>query len=289
MAAFRLGSITVIIRILLGSVFMLAALSKGTDITAFSRKIASTLESVSPTASVDHITWFLAIFLIITEFIIGFGTATGFGFKYFIRLYTGYLFIFILFVAIELLQGNNNSCGCFGALISRTAIWSLVENIIFLVLAILLFLSHRINKPLNKWCPFRWAIIISIWSVVFYLVPPPWAVAREGMRWDRFEINVHDGSLNDAVIWLLEPNCSQCLEHTDHINDLHKHTNRVTALSASTPGRIEEYRYDFNPEFPILRIDNKDWNELGLSAGNLIIIERGIIKQIKYPDLSGTD
>jgi len=121
------------IRIVLGFVFIFAAISKATEPEAFARAISN--YKLLPLFSIN----ILAIILPLIELCTGILLVFGISVKENSTILSGLLLIFIIAIAISLVRGLNIDCGCFGTVGgTKVGIQKILENIGLLILGMIL-------------------------------------------------------------------------------------------------------------------------------------------------------
>jgi len=270
-------------RIVLAFVLLFAAGLKSTDVVGFSREIEAMLFGFG----LGEMNLPGAMYVLSAAVIIGMELLL------FSLLITGstsrYTSISTLalisgFTAISLFavfSGKLDSCGCFGALIERSPIASLIENLILLTLAIFATLQktperdHSL-KPL--------IVLISagiVFATIFYIFPPSWAVLRTGMTWSNPESKPPLPDSNNLNIWILDPDCHDCQSKVDLVNNLSSNGINLIGLTDATPGRVAEFQLDFEPQFAIHRTDAVTIKRFGVPYGSLISVIDGTVTEIR--------
>jgi uncharacterized membrane protein YphA (DoxX/SURF4 family) len=121
------------VRIIIGFVFIFAALSKAAEPEEFARAIAN--YKLLPIFSINT----FAIILPWIELCAGILLVFGISVKENSAILSGLLLVFIIAIAISLARGLNIDCGCFGtALGSKLGIQKILENIVLLILGLIL-------------------------------------------------------------------------------------------------------------------------------------------------------
>jgi uncharacterized membrane protein YphA (DoxX/SURF4 family) len=133
------------IRIVLGFVFIFAAISKATEPDAFA--IAISNYKLLPLFSLN----FLAIILPWLELCAGIMLVFGISIKENSAILSGLLLIFIIAIAISLGRGLNIDCGCFGTVGgAKVGIQKILENIGLLILGLILVKFGSNNISLSE-------------------------------------------------------------------------------------------------------------------------------------------
>jgi uncharacterized membrane protein YphA (DoxX/SURF4 family) len=121
------------IRMLLGFIFIFAAITKVTDPEGFSQAIYN--YKLIP----DFLINFLAIIIPWIELVAGILLAFGISVKENSVIFSGLLVLFIVAIGISLARGLNIDCGCFGTIDgSKIGLLKILENIGLLLLSLIL-------------------------------------------------------------------------------------------------------------------------------------------------------
>jgi putative oxidoreductase len=118
-----------LLRLIVGGVFIWAAVSK------IYRLVGQTLSFLT------------AIILPWVELIAGLFLIIGIFPRSSALLISGLLLFFIILVAITMLRGINVECGCFGTFSRRADLWLIIEDTVWLIMALVLLFS-----PANEFC-----------------------------------------------------------------------------------------------------------------------------------------
>ncbi len=271
-------------RLVVSIVFIIAALSKGTDLTRFSREIQLNFDYLSLANEGNNYSIFLpaAIIVFLIELLIGSMLLINFKARLTLKLTTVLISLFIGVSLLNILYNSEGYCSCFGMLIERTPIESLLENIFLLVFTLFAYRNvhkDRISAPRGK---LLWICSVAgvLWCILFYLFPPDWSAARKGIQWKYTSLqNIHNADESN-YFWMLDVNCPDCLEKVRLINQQVIEGRRIEALSTNSIGRISEFKYDFEPLFPVNSIDSRTNQRIALPTGSLIQVKNGDIVQV---------
>ncbi|MDP8240197.1 MAG: hypothetical protein P9X24_14000 [Candidatus Hatepunaea meridiana] len=276
-------------RIIIGLVFLLAAVTKGMDIIRFGRRI----EMVFGTYGAAEIEAWILIALIIgcilllTEFIIGSMLVFGYKSRLAAKASIGLLVIFIVKFLWEIHSGQDLDCGCFGTLIERSAGSALFENIIYLIIAIFSIKAVEQNSPKRKHLTMLIIGAGLCWVLLFQLFPLGSVVARTGSVDKLPGKTIIENRYESRLIWLFDPECPECLDKLDLLNAISHNDSLpiVLGLTDATHGRIQEFLWDFNPQFEITQISEHEIQHIYLPSGSLIFIKDNRIRKIWRPKL----
>ena len=267
---------------ILGSMFLLSAAFKGTDVTRFSRLIADILDhsSIAILGSISDFTGVIAVFILLMEIVLGAMLICGIRIKLTAILSVLVLFGFTLItlnISKSLAAGD---CGCFGILLPRSAKLSVIENVVFMIIA-----ASLTNGTKNRIIPHPnlASVLIAIgvlWMGIFYLFPPSWSALRVGSSWKEITAKPALQTEDSFFIWLMSPECLDCQSKTDLISQMKDKNVKIIALTDVTQGRVMEYIYDWEPRFKLHRVTDKSMKSFGLKLGTLISVNSGRVAEI---------
>ena len=147
-----------IIRIFTGMVFVFSSVVKGVDPIGTTYRIEDYLLVYGWTFLLDY-AMVLGIFLIITEFLIGFALI----FRLKSKLATlGLMLMMVFFTVVTYLDARYNmvpDCGCFGDAVKLTNWQTFYKNIYLIVLALIIF-SYRKRMKIKMPVRIQWGIIV---------------------------------------------------------------------------------------------------------------------------------
>ncbi|MDI6845711.1 MAG: MauE/DoxX family redox-associated membrane protein [Candidatus Saccharicenans sp.] len=133
--------ILLLLRIVVGGIFILAAVTKIADPLSFARDVKN-YRLVGQTLS-----FFTAITLPWIELVAGVFLIAGFFPRSSALVVSGLLVFFILLVTVTIIRGIDVTCGCFGTFSRKADLWLIFEDTVWLVMAMVLLLS-----PGNDFC-----------------------------------------------------------------------------------------------------------------------------------------
>lgn len=168
-----------IARILLGALFVLSSIAKLSSMEGFELYIFS-----FSFASFDLCS-FAARFVVIAEFIMGLGLATGQYHRFFRALTALFLSAFSLFLLWRTAIGDTESCHCMGDVVDMNPVQSLMKN---LFLGVLLFVSWT-SEP-KQWKCRKIALIsaCTACAAAVFAITPPDAFYRLGRTSEDFSV-----------------------------------------------------------------------------------------------------
>ena len=268
-------------RILLGVFLIVAAGAKGMDVVRFGRNIEIVfgIYGEAETTAWLSLCFYLAWLIIALELILGSMLITGYRVKLAARAALLLLMTFALVIIHEMIAAPESNCDCFGALIERSSGAALVEDCLFICLAVL---SGRSKVEVKQ----NTILIITIvtlvglsWTLVNYLKPLTVSAVREGNVWRFSETGA------DQLVWMFEPDCIHCQDQVELLNHFNARNDlpQVVGFTSATEGRMMEFRYDFEPEFRIIRISERDYKRIFLPAGSLLLVNGGKVIDIWRP------
>jgi len=292
--------------LVLAFVLLLAAFSKGMDLTRFARGIEDLIHAwgFAGPGVVRILSAIVALTVVGLELILGA-----------LLLFDGQrrstrwtvlamIFGFTMISGWEVIAGLDRSCGCFGVLLPRSAPASLIENVILLALATTLIIPQRrtaaVDVPVassrkravsRPWYRSPWMLVTVgvVWCIAFYLFPPGWSAVRVGSRWIPPEASPVLPNETNLLVWVMNPECPKCLQHFDQVNYSSVHGVYIVALTDVTLGRVNEFTLDYAPYFSVHRVDSKVTERLGLPSGSLFLVEGGRVIRLWRLDEIGND
>ena len=153
-----------ILRIGIGSVFIIAAILKLISIDEFEIYIYS-FNVLSFLA-----TTFVSRLLIAGEFILGLFLILKINYKFTWRATLIMLMLFTLFLIYVAIFRNDDNCHCFGELVELSPIESIVKNVV--MMALLLFVRQRVNESPRQRVRCSLLIVTCTLILVFIVSPP---------------------------------------------------------------------------------------------------------------------
>ncbi|NPV82843.1 MAG: DoxX family membrane protein [Candidatus Aminicenantes bacterium] len=141
MAVFNNRNFLLLLRLIVGGVFIWAAVTKIADPLAFAQDVRN-YRLVGQTLS-----FLTAIFLPWVELIAGVCLVIGVYPRSSAFLISGLLAFFIVLVAVTMVRGIDVDCGCFGTFSRKADLWLILEDSVWLVLSLVLLFS-----PANDFC-----------------------------------------------------------------------------------------------------------------------------------------
>jgi uncharacterized membrane protein YphA (DoxX/SURF4 family) len=269
--------------LLIGAVFLISALGKGMDIVRFSRQIETLLWSMG-FLQVQTTTWIAglaAVAVIAIELIIGSCLLTGF-LRRIAAVSSSVLLLFFCFItAWAAWRGALNECGCFGVIWNRSPSEALVDDILLLLIAILAIKDRRASSTESRlWMGRLFAMGIFLVSL-FYIAHPLHSTAiRAGVRWQGDISGINLTSPN--LIWVFDPDCKTCQKELNVVNRYTTDSTdyRMIGVTKATEGRVAEFKYDYDPLFPIFRTNEAEFDKLSLPSGSLFLIKNSRVKHV---------
>ena len=219
-----------ILKILLGLVFILSGVLKLIDIDKFELYVYS-FNFLSLSFS-----YIVARLLIAFEFLLGVSLVANVFNKYVVRTTLAMLVGFTLFLVYLIVIGRNDNCHCFGEYVQFNPIESIVKNILFT--AVLLFCWNvEPFKIRIRWYITALAMLVPF-AVVFIVSPPDNLVkyptqAKYSVNEELFAQHIApDGALDTLniskgkkLVALYSPKCKYCKMSARKINTIRQRVN----------------------------------------------------------------
>lgn len=133
--------ILLLFRLIVGGVFIWAAVTKIADPLTFAQNIKN-YQVVGQTLS-----FLTAIILPYVELVAGLFLIIGIFPRSSALLISSLLLFFIILVVVTMLRGIDVDCGCFGTFSRKADLWLILEDTIWLIMALILLFS-----PENVFC-----------------------------------------------------------------------------------------------------------------------------------------
>ncbi len=269
-----------VLRVILGSMFILSFASKGTDVTRFNRLTDNILASSPKNIMLSELSASMGLIILLVELVIGVLLLSGIGIRLSAILSIIILSVFTLITLNIAGTVSAGDCGCFGILLPRSTSVSVIENILFMIIGISLWIkAEKVTKPNFKLAS-MFILGGVLWMSAFYYFPPAWSALRVGSAWVDFSAVPSLPEEDSFLIWIMSPECLDCQEKTDFINQVADQNEKLFAITNANQGRIAEYYYDWSPHFDLHRITDKRMKLFGLNLGTLIRINNGVVTNI---------
>jgi len=203
-------------------VFLFAAVIKAADPPLFVEQITGyqlSPESLSP---------LLARFFLVAEFGIGLALIVNFRPRFTIPLATGVMLLFIVVLVWAAISGNTGECGCFGRVAERSVGGGIVEDIVFVALGVLAWLTLRHGHRGRG----AWQLGCAVMGLALGLVAPAVTPAmdvghlvtsaRPGGRFDHIVVEEFDGDIErgEYLVAILDPASPRSAEAVDALSAL---------------------------------------------------------------------
>ena len=130
-------------RIIIAFVFIVSSISK---IFSFSEFISD----INTLFNIKIISSFVALGLIILELILGILLLLNFQLKFAYFMAISLFLLFLLYLGIQVFNGNTTTCNCFGNLFQRTPLEAFIEDLIFLIILLIPFQEYMARQKKNK-------------------------------------------------------------------------------------------------------------------------------------------
>jgi len=267
--------LSIVVKIMLSSVFLLSAVGKTLDFNDFTRKV-----DAFGLSSID----FIPYVILLIEYVL----AVGFILYIYTKITAKIALAFLLFMTSAYSIGhfylNIETCGCFGSFeILNPANYSvfIVKNLALIVLCTyLVFSSGAFTSKIKKTVITAVAVI----SICFFI---------HKME-ARFIRNFADNNKGKAIselsldktyqidryqYWFVfSPTCPHCIAAIPKINEYTRHTD--IALIGITASKDQGAIDKLNIEFPVQKIDKDDVLKLTKTIPKIFEIEHDTIQQV---------
>ncbi len=266
-------------------IFIVAAVSKGLDLVRFGRQVEALGWGfgLAENTIVHYLAHILAGLVVIVEFGLGVALLNFKGRRYIILSAIGLFLVFGLVNFFSAYFSRTEECGCFGMFWHRSPKVALLENLVFLGLAIV-SLRDRLDLPLRLKHIARFACLVLILLVIINVFHPFVSnlSLQKGVRFFIGEDGETLTNLQNRALWFFDPECDLCLKQLEtYIIPLASLApNRLIGFTKATTGRVDEFFWDFSPNFPITIVKAQDWRVWGVPVGSLVIVRNNKIKRV---------
>jgi hypothetical protein len=271
--------VALLLRVLLGVVFVTAAWTKATDFASFSRDLW--LEYRLPRVLSSP-----AFFLPTLEVAIGLALLLGVHVRAAARLATAAMVLFSAAIAFGVLRGGLDDCGCLGELVEVGPGPALLRNAVLAIAAI--GLGWRLPEPPARWQRAKlWSIGIAACLAsgvtgtsahrplvdhtttrVGHEFPASASLREEG-------VDVRSGRW---VVFGFSATCGECWDATHQVKSLVGSSRvGVVAVTASDDAQVEHFREQLHPGFTIVRLDPTVFGEMQRDLPTTWLVENGVV------------
>jgi hypothetical protein len=201
---------------------------------------------------------------------------------------------FTVLVTLAWLNGYDESCGCFGSLLERSAEGAIVEDVLMLVLLVFGWASGRGTETTVRESG-------TIMTVVTFVLLIGGAVQVSAAR-ERIDdsdltvgVSLSDVSISDEevdlgsgdrVIVIMTPTCARCRRAVPKLNSLSRIDGTPEIVGLTHYQQDEEeltaMREKLKPEFPILTLTKKDFMRLAWGHGvpRVALLNEGVVTRV---------
>ncbi len=268
---------------------VVSAMLKGMDPVRFSR----TIELIFTTAGSSYAGWqpalsgVLSAMIILVELLLGAMLVSDWQSAEASLASLVLLCVFTIFTYWSVATERIQDCGCFGMIVERSPLAARIENVILVILA----LVSCLRKPDSQRKISNFGLSIlgvgSIWLALCYVVPMPWSVVRVGSTWKAAYTQIELGINEHQFVWMFDVNCVECQEAVEILETINDDDHPLLGLTSATPGRFDEFIYDFEPDFPIFNISSEEMKRVGVPSGSLVeIVERRVDSIVRIAEIS---
>jgi uncharacterized membrane protein YphA (DoxX/SURF4 family) len=163
-----------IIRVLVGLLLIFSGLVKANDPIGLSLKMEEFFE-VWNTMWANKFSLALSVFMIAFEIIAGVALLVGWKFKQWTLAVLLMMIFFTFLTGYAAYSGKFKTCGCFGDCLPIPAKASFIKDIILTLMILLLFIKHRLVKPIMD---FKWCLVVLLCTTVFSFLIQNYALSH---------------------------------------------------------------------------------------------------------------
>ncbi len=267
---------SIALRILLGGLFIFSGLVKVIDAEAFLATI--------PLYGVPDWSVPFAILTPPLEIVLGLGLVLGVALRHVTLGTAGLLLFFSALLLVAISGGELESCGCFGAYLEMSPGWSLVRNIVLIIITLLIYRGHRSDK-LN-WTPrlglITAGLMLLLGAATGYTAH---AAGDEEVASMVGAIFPDEGYGDNApsmageqLIFVFAVSCHHCWNAVANVNQLAAQSGfNVIAVTPNKSYEIQRFEREFQTVFPIYSLDQKTFFDTFPYWPMLYYVRDGII------------
>ena len=280
-------------RCLLGLVFLVAGLLKALDPAEFSHQMAG-YGIIGP-----ELTAVVAPLLIALETTLGIALLAGFKLRSSLLAAAGLLVFFIGLEGYGMSIGRTEACGCFGAYLQRTPGQVIVEDLVFMVLALsawLLLGSWRVRRSVAAASVGAAAVLSLVFAIASPHLPIDALVTRlaEGQTIDDLGIgtafpDLAQGRHLVALIDLTDPGAPETAARLNEVAET-PGADPIVALTPSTEDERAAFIWSAVPAFEIQTVDRPLLKRLYRRLPRFFLVDSGRVVSIyDDPGRAGSD
>jgi uncharacterized membrane protein YphA (DoxX/SURF4 family) len=276
-------------RLLLGLIFLAAAVLKSLDVAEFARQTAEYGVIGEDLAAIA------APLLIALEGTLGAALIAGWRARAAAVAIGGLLLLFIALEAWGLAHGRTESCGCFGAYVQRTPTQVILEDILFLGLAVLAFAGLGSWGARRRRLAAACVVASALLFVGFALASPHLPIdslatqLRVGRTAEELQIARYlpDDGRGRTLVALLDLTSPEAKQASEALNALHD-TPGAPAVIALTPSTEQEeaaFLWEAYPAFDIHPVDRGTLKRLYRRLPLYFLVSSGRVDRVFHTDL----
>lgn len=271
-------------RLALGAIFVAAGLLKALDVTEFARQTASYGIIGAGLAAL------LAPLLIAIETTLGAALLAGWRTRL-VAVLTGVLLLF--FIGLEtwgITRGHTESCGCFGAYVTRTPLQVIFEDLGFVALAILAWAGLGSWRPGARRLAGAAVALAAVLSLGFAMASPRLPiddlVTRLSVGRSVADLGIASklpgGGQEDTLVALLDMTDPRAKEAAASLNALAGTPGapKVIALTPSTDQEQAAFMWEAYPAFDVVPVDRGLLKPLYRSLPRYFLLRSGKVARV---------
>ena len=271
-------------RLALGFIFLAAGLLKSLDVAEFARQTAE-YGVIGPGPSAV-----IAPLLIGLECTLAVALITGWRPRATATAVGALLVFFILLEAWGMAHGRTESCGCFGAYVQRTPAQVILEDLLFLALAMLAWTGLGTWQARGRRLASVCVAVAAMLSLGFSLASPHLPIdslvtrLRVGRTVEELKIDRYlpDGGQAGTLVALLDLTAPETKAAAEALNALHGAPGApaVIALTPSTEQEEAAFMWEAYPAFEIHPVDRTTLKPLYRRLPLYFLVRSGRVERI---------
>ena len=271
----RLTYLGITCRLLLGILWLVAALLKASDFGGFR-------EVLTQDYRLPQFAVYLAMLLPALETLVGLCLLIEFKVREALWATIVMLSGFCLMIGYGLIGGNLESCGCLGSFSELSPSLAVLRNVacIGAALCALRFEPTPVSAPWKGWilgAACTLAALATGTSVEEPHFQQPTLIYGEQL----IDLDINLPELNDGpvAIFIFKAGCSKCWDALPQIQTLQNEPRlNVLGITPSTHTEIETLREKLQPQFPIHSISQETYEDLDVEIPAILLLHNGVLK-----------
>jgi uncharacterized membrane protein YphA (DoxX/SURF4 family) len=272
----KIGSIS---RVLLGLVFLAAGVAKVADLGFFTYELMKL-----PLGLPNPVLFALAQAFTVVEITLGVGLLLNLVPRFSLPLSLALLFMFVGIALWAQFGHLTNSCGCFGSILRRSPVETLIEDTVFIMLGMLAWGFTVKGAPVTR---LRVAILgvgfLAALSLPYVI--PKWKPGPLVKPLSFSELTIQGTDLQlgkgEYLLAVMDAKCASCRTALPRLNEISARTDvpRLVAVTPSTRGGFDSFRAGQRVDFPVTNVAPGEFRSLNVKKSSLLWLKDGTVKR----------